>query len=386
MTRNELKICSSLASVLFLRMFGLFLILPVFSLYAKNLPGATAMLVGIAFGIYGLTQVLLQIPFGVLSDRLGRKPIIAIGLLIFAVGSLIACVADSIWMMILGRAMQGGGAISAALMALVADLTQVEQRTKAMALIGMSVGAAFILAFIIAPVIVSIVGVSGIFLLSAVLAILAIMVLYLLVPDPQCPAVGNALISWTALGKALRDQRLMRLNLGIFILHAILMANFVVVPILLQDHAGLAVELHWQIYLPVLLASAIIVLPAIIMGRHTHSQINHFRVAIVVLLLSQLSYALWHNTLTALSLGLLIFFVAFNYLESTLPSLVSSIAEQDSKGAALGIYASCQFAGIFTGGLIGGMIYQYLGLSTVFIFGVVIILPWLIITLSTNKV
>ncbi len=388
MTATELRGSLSLASVLFLRMLGLFLILPVFALYARTLTESTPTLIGLAFGIYGLTQASLQIPFGMLSDKLGRKPVIFAGLLIFAVGSLLASQADSIWVMILGRALQGAGAISAALMALAADLTSEQQRTKTMALIGISIGVAFSLAFVAGPLLATLIGVSGIFIFSAILALLAIIVLYLLVPNPEHISFhSDAEVSLAMLGNVLRDHKLLKLNLGIFILHTILMANFIVVPLTLQDIVGLASSQHWQVYLPVLLASAILMAPAIILGERANKSVACFKAAVLILLISQIGYYFWHSTLMALAIMLLVFFTAFNYLEASLPSLISTMSSKNSKGTALGVYASCQFIGTFTGALIGGIIHEHFGLPLVFVFGSIMALVWFLVTLlPTNQI
>jgi len=382
MTATELRGSLSLASVLFLRMLGLFLILPVFTLYARTLTDSTPTLIGLAFGIYGLTQASLQIPFGMLSDKLGRKPIIFAGLLIFAAGSLLASQADSIWAMILGRALQGAGAISAALMALAADLTREQQRTKAMALIGISIGFAFSLAFVVGPLLATLIGVSGIFIFSAILAILAIIVLYLLVPNPEHISFhSDAEVSLAMLGNVLRDHKLLKLNLGIFILHAILMANFIVIPLTLQDTVGLPSSQHWQMYLPVLFVSVLLMAPAIILGERTQRSGTFFKGAVLMLLISQMGYFFWHSTLMTLAIMLLVFFTAFNYLEASLPSLISTMSSKNSKGTALGVYASSQFIGTFTGALIGGIIHEHFGLPVVFVFGSIMALVWFLVTL-----
>jgi len=388
MTATELRGSLSLASVLFLRMLGLFLILPVFTLYARTLTESTPTLIGLAFGVYGLTQASLQIPFGMLSDKLGRKPVIFAGLLIFIVGSLIASQADSIWVMILGRALQGAGAISAALMALAADLTREQHRTKAMALIGISIGFAFSLAFVVGPLLAASIGISGIFIFSAILAMLAIIVLYLLVPNPEHISFhSDAEVSLAMLGNVLRDHKLLKLNLGIFILHAILMANFIVVPLTLQDTIGLASSQHWQIYLPVLLVSVMLMAPVIILGERANKSVACFKAAVFILLISQIGYYFWHSTLMALASMLLVFFTAFNYLEASLPSLISTMSSKNSKGTALGVYASSQFIGTFTGALIGGIIHEYFGLPMVFVFGSIMALVWFLVTLlPTNQI
>ena len=268
MSPTELRATAGLAGVYGLRMFGLFIILPVFAFYAEDLPGGNDyMLIGIALGAYGLTQALLQIPFGWLSDRIGRKPVIYMGLLLFALGSFVAATADDIYWVIFGRIIQGAGAISAAIMALAADLTREEHRTKAMAAIGMTIGTTFIISLIVAPVLNQWIGVPGIFAMTGILALLAIVVVRKVIPDPVISRFhSDTEASAGKFGNVLSNTQLLRLNYGIFALHATLMALWLVVPFSLRN-AGLAVDDHWQIYLPVLVVSMLLIIPAIIYGE-----------------------------------------------------------------------------------------------------------------------
>lgn len=382
MTAMELRGSLALALIFFLRMFGLFLILPVFVLYAETLPDATPVLIGIALGCYGLTQALFQIPFGMLSDRIGRKPVIAAGLLIFIIGSVIAGSSDSIFMIILGRALQGAGAIAAAVMALAADLTRDNQRSKAMALIGISVGAAFALAFIAGPALNPFTGVPGLFYLGAGLALFAIVVLFTLVPAPdksrqhtyQDELSGNFL-------QVLADRKLSGLYISIFILHMILMASFVVIPLTLRDFAGLASDLHWQIYLPVLVVSGLIMLPFLILGERYNKTSLFFYGAVSLMILAQSGLYFWHLSVISITVLLGIFFLAFNYLEATLPALISKTAPASQKGTALGIYSTSQFIGTFCGGVTGGYLFDRFGLDSVFMFGAIASIFWLSVLL-----
>ncbi len=369
MTREELRAAASLALIFFLRMLGLFLLLPVFSAQAIHLRDATLQLIGIAAGAYGLTQALFQIPFGALSDRFGRKPAIAAGLLLFAAGSATAALADSIYGVIAGRALQGAGAISAAVMALAADLTRERQRTRAMAAIGMSIGLAFALAFVIAPALAHGVGLQGVFWSGALLAAAAIALLYWQVPDPprsrrhrECEADARHM------GAILSDRELLRLNAGIFCLHAILIATFVALPLVLLQEAGLPLQQHWRIYLPVLLLSVAFTLPFLRRADGKGSARKYYLGAIAALGASELGLSLGHGSLIHLSAALVLFFTAFNFLEAGLPALVSRAAPADRRGTALGVYASCQFLGTFVGGLCGGWLSQAYGLGSVFLF------------------
>lgn len=382
MTAPERRAASALAGIVGLRMFGLFLILPVFALYAEDLGGVTPTLMGIALGIYGLTQAGLQIPFGMWSDRIGRKPVITIGLLIFALGSVVAALGNDIYVVIAGRALQGAGAIAAASMALAADLTREEHRTKAMAMIGASIGGAFALALVAGPALSNIVGVSGLFWITAGLAILAIVVLHTRVPDPASqsihrdaePVRGQFL-------RVLRNRALLQLDLGILILHIAIMAFFVAIPLVLRDHAGLDVAQHWRVYLPVLLLSVLVMVPFIIIAERRNLTRPIFLGAIAALALSQILFANWQSDVIGLFAIMVLFFAAFNLLEATLPALISRMAPADSKGTAMGMYSTAQFLGAFIGGASGGWIFGHYGYPAVFAFSASLTVVWLLISL-----
>lgn len=375
MTRAEIQSTTSLASIFALRMLGLFLILPVFAIHAKTLPGGdSAFLVGLAMGIYGLTQSFGQIPFGAASDKYGRKPVIIIGLILFALGSFIAAAADSMLWMIIGRAVQGAGAISAAVTAFIADSTREEHRTKAMAMVGGSIGLTFAFSLVAAPLLYKAVGMGGIFALTGILSVLAILVVLYLVP--AAPALPAKRVPFSAV---LRNGELMRLNYGVFALHLMQMAMFVVVPPALVQYLDLPVAEHWKIYLPVVLASFIVMLPPIFIGEKRGKMKQVFVGAIALLLCVQLG--MWQFLTEPVALiGLLFaFFIAFNIMEASLPSLVSRIAPPAAKGAALGVYNTLQALGLFCGGALGGWLKQVAGPNSVFILGAILTVGWLII-------
>ena len=379
MSRLEIRASLSLASLFALRMLGLFLILPVFAVHAHGLAGGdNHVLVGLALGVYGLTQGFLQIPFGMASDRYGRKRVIVCGFLLFAAGSFVAAVSDNLYMAIIGRAIQGAGAISAAIVAFAADLTREEHRTKAMAIIGSSIGFMFALSLVAAPLLYARIGMQGIFVVTGVLALAGIAVVLKVVPsEPHAVPLDPARrVESASFAAVIRDKELLRLNFGIFALHAMQMAVFVVVPLAIVRH-GLPLASHWKIYLPVVLISFVLMVPPILAAERRGWVKQIFVGSIVLMLAVQLGLWLWSDRLGALAAWLLAFFVAFNVLEASLPSLVSRFAPAAARGTALGVYNTTQSLGLFAGGAISGALMQRFGASSVFMFGLVLAALWL---------
>lgn len=381
MTPLELRASIGLSGIFGLRLLGMFVILPVFAIYAERLPGGDNLtLVGLAIGAYGLTQALLQIPFGWWSDRYGRKPVVYIGLVIFAVGSFVAALAPNIYMVIFGRMLQGAGAISAAVIAMTADLTREDQRAKAMAMIGSTIGVAFALSLVASPWLDRMIGVPGIFALTGILALGAMLVMWRVIPDaPQNPpAPGRALKDFW---HVLTDPQLARLNWGIFALHAVLMALFIVVPFGLRD-AGLPVGEHWQVYLPVMLGSFVLMMPAVLQAGNPVLLRRWFIVSIAVLLAAHLALPWLDGSVWLLSLFLLAFFAPFNALEAMLPTLTTRLAPAHAKGTAIGLYSTIQFFGTFLGASAGGILYKNWGPVAVVAFDAVLLAIWLILALG----
>ena len=381
MTALEKRATLSLASIYALRMLGLFMILPVLSLFAEQMEGATPVLIGLAISVYGLTQAILQIPFGLLSDRFGRKKIIIIGLILFSAGSIVAAVSTTIYGVLLGRAIQGSGAIAAAIMALVADLTQEVHRTKAMATIGASIGISFGVAITLGPILAAYVGISGIFWLTGILSILAIFVVLFIVPNPKKSIVHcDAELVPSQFFKVLKNPDLLRLDYGIFVLHLCLTASFVVLPLLIRD-AGLIPEDHWKVYLPILVTSMAVIVPFVIIAEKQRKMKVVFVGAIITLMLANIGLYLFFNNLIGLIGFLWLFFCGFNLLEATLPSLISKTAPGDLKGTAMGAYSSSQFMGAFVGGAAGGWLYGEVGVETVFLFSAIATGSWVLVAL-----
>ncbi|MEO1898211.1 MAG: MFS transporter, partial [Methylococcales bacterium] len=368
MTALEKRATLSLASIYALRMLGLFMILPVLSLFAEQMEGATPMLIGLAISVYGLTQAVLQIPFGLLSDRFGRKKIIIIGLILFSAGSVVAALSTNIYGVLLGRAIQGGGAIAAAIMALLADLTQEVHRTKAMATIGASIGISFGIAITLGPILAGYIGISGIFWLTAILSLLAILVVLFIVPNPEKSIVHcDAQLVPAQFFSVLKMPDLLRLDYGIFILHLCLTSCFVVLPLLIRD-AGLIPENHWMVYLPVLIGSMACIVPFVIIAEKKRQMKKVFIGAIITLMLANLGLFKYYDDLYGIIGFLWLFFCGFNLLEATLPSLISKTAPGDLKGTAMGAYSSSQFMDAFVKGVAGGWLYGEMGAEMVFLF------------------
>ncbi len=385
MTSLERRSLGLLAGVYALRLSGLFVILPVFALFAHNLTGNTPFLIGFALGAYGLTQAALQIPSGMLSDRIGRKPVIVTGLLIFALGSVIAGSSASIWGVIIGRAIQGAGAISAAVMALVADLTREEQRNKAMAIVGMTIGTTFILSLIIGPVLDGLIGVPGIFWLTAILTIAAVGVVLFWVPTPVRSQKRKNHSTRGEFAKILRNTQLLRLDAGIFFLHLSMTAMFVVLPQAVVRYLGLAVNRHWELYLPIMLAGFIAMIPFLMIANRKRRTRVVLTGGVVMLVVSQLLFYFMHDMAIGLIMGLWLFFGSFSLLEAMLPSLVSRIAPVESKGAAIGVYSSSQFFGAFAGGTLGGGLYGMFGIGVVFLTTAAALTIWVLLAATMTE-
>ncbi|MCG9728345.1 MFS transporter [Shewanella sp. Isolate13] len=385
LSKTEKKVAFSLASVFGLRMMGLFMIMPVFALYGQHLEGFSPLWVGIAIGAYGLTQAVLQIPMGILSDKFGRKPIILAGLLIFALGSLVAANAETIYGVVAGRALQGMGAIAAAVLALAADLTRDEQRTKVMAIIGMCIGFSFALSLLVGPIVAQHLGLSGLFMMTAGLAILGMLIVQLLVPTPvgQAPK-GDTVAVPEKLKRMLFDPQLFRLDAGIFILHLVLTAVFVALPLDLVD-AGLAKEKHWMLYFPAFMGAFFLMVPLIIIGVKRNNTKGMFQVALLIMMAALGSMAIFADNLVVLSIAVVLFFTGFNYLEASLPSLIAKFCPVGDKGSAMGVYSTSQFLGAFCGGILGGGAYQLVGASGVFAVALGLMCLWFLLTFGMKN-
>ncbi|HSI44795.1 MAG TPA: MFS transporter [Methylophilus sp.] len=384
MTRLETRATVALASIYGLRMLGMFLILPIFAIYAEKLEGGSNhTLIGLALGAYGFMQVIFQLPFGIASDRFGRKKLIYVGLILFAIGSLFAATATDIYMVIIGRAIQGAGAISAVITALVADSTREEHRTQAMAMIGATIGLTFAVSLVLGPVLNQYIGVPGMFWLMAVLSLAAIAVVKFGVPQPVNAHVhSDAQAVPARMREVLKDAQLLRLNFGTFCLHGAQMAMFMVVPFAIKHSTGLNENSHWKIYLPVLLVSFLLMVPVIIYAEKKAKLKPVFVSAVALMMLTQIAFIFSLNSLTGIVLALFSYFLAFNILEATLPSLISKMAPVAAKGTAMGVHNTAQSFGMFLGAAMGGCLSNYFGSSAggaVFLVCAIMMLVWLIL-------
>ena len=362
------------------RMMGLFMIFPIFSVYANNYTSVTPLLIGAAIGAYGLTQAFFQIPFGYLSDKYGRKPLLILGLIIFFIGSIVTATADDIFQVVIGRALQGAGAISAVLMAFLADYISENERSKANAFVGVQIGIAFMLALLLGPVIVYQIGISGLFWTIAALSIVALLVVTTL---PHAKPKKQYTLSIENF-KRILTPALLRLDFSVFALHLILTSAFIAIPIFLVENNILSIQDNWQIYLPVIILSFLGMVPMIIVATKYQKTKTIFLLAIFLLALSQMLFYQTALNYATFFIILTLFFTAFNALEALLPSLIAKTATSDKRGLAMGFYASSQFLGAFVGGISGGWIYHTLGLNSVFLFTTFIALIWWLIALSMN--
>jgi len=425
MTGSERRSVFSLAMLYSTRMLGLFMVLPVFVIYGQSLGHANEFLLGLAIGAYGLSQALFQIPFGALSDRYGRKKLIFIGLILFFLGSVLAAVSESIYGVIAGRFLQGSGAIASVLMALLSDLTSEESRTKSMAIIGMSIGVSFSVALILGPLVAGVYGLQGIFWLTAGLAVFGMFWLFFFVPSPiqrsanhdhqhnatssyiQQDAGGSKGAGYKGTGskgtgykgtrdrntrlfksqirEVLANKELVRLDIGIFALHLCLTAVFIAVPISLQDSLDLPGEEHWLVYLTVMLTSFFAMVPFIIIGEKKQKMKSVFLFAILLLFAASFSFTLTQNNFLYFWLSLFFYFMAFNLLEASLPSLVSKISPAGCKGTAMGVYSTSQFMGAFCGGVLGGWLLSLYQEAGVYLLVSVVCFLWFLVARSMEK-
>jgi len=382
---TEKRAAFSLSLVYAFRMLGLFMILPVFSLYADDFGGTTPLLTGLAIGIYGLTQGLFQLPFGFLSDRIGRKKVIVAGLLIFCIGSIVAAEAESIYQVIAGRALQGLGAIAAALMALAADLTREEVRLRVMAIIGMSIGASFMISMVIGPLLAARYGLSILFWITAGLALAGIAIIVFVTPQPHSQVFHrDTQLSLLDVGQILKNTELQRLDLGVFVLHLVLAATFVVFPLVLRDGLLIDAALHWKTYLPVFALSVLGMVPLIIIAEKYRKLKSTFLLGIVMVLLAEVGLAV-ATGYDMVFLMLVLFFIGFNFLEASMPSLVAGVAPAAMKGTAMGLFSSAQFLGAFSGGVVGGVLLASQNYTNGFLFLAGLVFAWLLIAATMKQ-
>ncbi|MUH72879.1 MFS transporter [Psychrosphaera haliotis] len=373
----EKRTAVSLASVFAIRMLGLFMLMPIMAIYGQSLEGVSPLWIGLAIGAYGLTQAAFQIPMGWLSDKYGRRRIIVLGLVIFAIGSVIAGLAEDIVTVTIGRAIQGMGAIASAVLALAADVTREEQRPKVMAVIGMCIGLSFSVALVLGPMVAETFGLSGVFYLTAVLAIVGIVVVLTLVPNSVTKAKsGEITASSSQLFTMMCNRQLLRLDFGVLVLHLMMTSMFIAIPVLFSN-SGFLVSDHWVAYLPILLLSFVFMVPMLIIAAKKGQEKQFFLVAIVMLIMASIGLAIQTDFTTIIAM-LFVFFIGFNFLEASLPAHVSRISPAGQKGTAMGVYSSSQFLGAFFGGITGGYVAETFGFSYLFASNAALALLWFV--------
>ena len=358
--------------IMSVRMLGLFMLFPVMSVYASEYTNSTPFLIGMAIGIYGLTQALFQIPFGYLSGRFGRKSILIIGLSVFCLGSILAANTSNIVVLVIGRALQGGGAISAVLMAFLADSVSENNRAKANALVGFQIGVAFMLSLLIGPIISSKVGLQGLFWSIAFLSIVAMMLVFSL---KHSPPIVYYKLSYKAF-KEILTKELIAVDFSVFSLHLILAAGFIVMPILIVENQIVSMSDNWHLYLPAMVLSFLGMLPLIVISEKFQKTKHILMLSILLLIFSQLLFLNTNYNFSLFLATLTIFFIAFNSIEALLPSLLSRKASSEKRGLAMGVFSTSQFLGTFFGGAIGGLIYDIYDLNSVFLFTIFVAIIW----------
>ncbi|VFP82189.1 MFS transporter [Candidatus Erwinia haradaeae] len=385
MSRIELRATWGLSTVFFLRMLGMCIVLPILTVYGMQIPKASETLIGLAIGIYGATQAIFQIPFGILSDRFGRKPLIIIGLLLFTAGSLVAAITESIWGIILGRALQGSGAISSVIMALLSDLTSEQNYTKAITFIGMGFGITFSIAIIIGPVIANILNIHALFSITALLAIIAIMITVIIVPSSSIQILNRDVVTVrSGIKTIITNKHLIKLNLSIFFLHVLLMSNFISLPTQFSL-SGFPSKDHWKIYLCTIFISFVTTIPSVLYAE-VNKKMKSVVISCTILMLSS-EILLWHSdhVFYKLFMGLQIFFISFNIMEAILPSLINKECPAGFKGTAMGLYSTSQFLGVAIGGSVNGWLLDHFGVNHVFLFGSLLSLTWLLLTMNMRE-
>jgi len=386
MTALEKRAALGLGGIYGFRMLGLFMVLPIFVFYATELKGSTPFLMGLAMGIYGFTQAIFQIPFGMLSDRWGRKPVILMGLLLFALGSVVAACSHGIGTLILGRALQGTGAVGSTLIALLTDLTREEHRGKAMALIGMIIGLSFPFSMLLGPLLNHYVGIHGIFFLTAALAVVGMILLVSVVPHPQDSLFHHdALPEPRQFRGVLSHGDLLRLDGGIFILHAVLTASFIGIPVALKEMTPPSGAHEWMFYFPVLVFSFLTMIPCMILAEKKQKIKECFLGAIILLFGAEISMIIFSHSFMGMGISLYFFFTGFLFLEASLPALISKTAPPGSKGTAMGVYSSSQFLGIFLGGALGGWLFGAYGLKGICVTAASVLCLWFFMALTMKR-